>query len=253
MQRIVEDLSAIRAHGYKGVFLIDDNITYDPDHFQQVCQTIVAHGLNDLFYITQVAASGIARRPQLAADMARANFRFVFVGFESMEPGVLKGMRKPASPQINREAAALLRRQGISIIAGCIVGYPEDTRESVARQYALIKQLKPDMIYAQYMTPYPKTVIREEMLKEGLIVNEADYSSYDGFSCNTRTRHLSREALYRALKKEAAKAYLSPSLLMNNHLLGTYKTQFIRAAVKAAVANIYNVLLARQRSDQLGI
>lgn len=253
MQRIVKDLSAIRAQGYKGVFLADDNISYRSDHLRQVCQTIVDHGLNDLFYIAQVSASGIARHPEVASDMARANFRVIFVGFESMDPVALKGMRKPASPQINREAAMLLHGQGIAIVAGCIVGYPEDTRATVAHQYALIKQLRPDMIYAQYMTPYPKTVIREEMLKEGLIVNKNDHSLYDGFTCNTRTRHLTQNALYRILKKEAVKAYLTPSLLINNRLLAMFKGHLVKAAIKAFWTNAYNVLLARQRSDELGI
>jgi hypothetical protein len=43
-------------------------------------------------------------------DMDRANFRFIFVGFESMEPAALKQMRKPTSPAINQKAAALLRQ-----------------------------------------------------------------------------------------------------------------------------------------------
>ena len=252
-QRIIEDLKAIRAGGAKAVFFSDDNITYDIDHLRRVCKAIIQSRLNDMFYVTQMSAAGIAGNPQLVSEIRRANFRVVFVGFESMDPSVLKGVRKPSNPEINQQAAALLRQHGIILVAGCIVGYPGDTRESVLRQYTLIKKLKPDVISAQYMTPYPKTVIRDEMMDAGLIANKDDFSSYDGFSCNVRTRHLGRDALYRCLKKEAVKGYFSPDLMMGNNLLRYYGLRFVRPALKALATNIYNTVFSRQRRDRLGI
>ena len=174
---------------------MDDNITYDIDHFRQVCQAIVQDGLNDLCYLTQVTAAGIANHPELVADMDRANFRFIFVGFESMEPAALKQMRKPTSPAINQKAAALLRQHRMAIIAGGIVGYPDDTRESVKRQIRQIWGLKPDALYMQILTPYPQTALRQELLEAGLITNLDDYRSYNGFAGNIRTRYLSCKEL----------------------------------------------------------
>ena len=72
LSRIIADLKAIRRRGARSVFFVDDNITYDIDHFRQVCQAIVQEGLNDLCYLTQVTAAGIAKDPQLVADMDRA-------------------------------------------------------------------------------------------------------------------------------------------------------------------------------------
>src|SRR4030066_226367 len=145
--RIISDLKAIRDQGFKAVFFVDDNITYDIDHFRQVCQAIVQHQLDDLCYLTQVSAAGIAQHPELVADMDRANFRITFVGFEAMDPDALKGMKKPTNPELNRRAAALLRRHRIAIIAGCIFGYPEDTREGVINTWQMIADLQPDLIY----------------------------------------------------------------------------------------------------------
>jgi len=48
VERIISDLKAIRDQGFKAVFFVDDNITYDIDHFRRVCQAIVQHQLNDL-------------------------------------------------------------------------------------------------------------------------------------------------------------------------------------------------------------
>ncbi len=122
VERIISDLKAIRDKGFKAVFFVDDNITYDIDHFRQVCQAIVQHQLNDLCYLTQVTAAGIAHHPELVAEMDQANFRIAFVGFESMDRDALKGMKKPTNPEINRRAAAMLRQHRIAVIAGLIGG-----------------------------------------------------------------------------------------------------------------------------------
>jgi radical SAM superfamily enzyme YgiQ (UPF0313 family) len=253
LERIIADLEAIRQGGKKAVFFGDDNITHDVSHFRQVCQAIVAHGLNDLVYSTQVSAVGIAQNPELVADMDRANFRHIFVGFESMVAGDLKGIKKPTSPEINRRAAALLRRHHMAVIAGCIVGYPEDTQESIRENYGLIKELLPDMIYAQYLTPYPKTRLRQEMLEADLVVNPDDFHTYDGFTCNIRTRHLSREELFRCLKREAFKGYFEPSLIAANYFLRHHLGFFLKAVAKSMATNLYQVLTSRQRGARLDI
>jgi radical SAM superfamily enzyme YgiQ (UPF0313 family) len=241
IERIISDLKAIRDQGFKAVFFVDDNITYDIDHFRQVCQAIVQHQLNDLCYLTQVSAVGIAQHPELVADMDRANFRITFVGFESMDPSALKDMKKPTSPAINRRAAALLRQHRIAIVAGLIAGYPEDTRETVIHNWHMIEDLKPDLIYSQYLTPYPKTPVRQELLEAGLVVNVDDYTKYDGFQCNIRTRHLSRDELYHLMRGLGFKSNFKISLIVNNQLLRNHMIYFLRSLGKVLAEGLYNL------------
>ena len=252
-ERIIADLENIRKRGAKAVFLADDNITFDIDHFRMVCRSIVRHGLNDMAYVVQLSAVGIARNPDMAEEMDRANFRYAFVGFESMVPSALQGVHKPTDPEINKKAAVVLRKHNIAIIAGCVVGYPDDTRESVKYNFRMIKKLKPDMIYAQYLTPYPKTEIREEMLREGLIENIQDYRDYDGFHCNIRTHHMSRQDLYDALKLEALLGHFDPSLIFANHFLRNCPGPFLSRILKCMVQNAYNVMSGRQRAQWLDV
>lgn len=252
-ERIIADIRDIRKRGAKAVFLVDDNITYDIDHFRMVCRSIVKNGLNDLAYVVQLSAAGIARNPDMAEEMDRANFRYAFVGFESMIPSALKGVHKPTNPEINRQAAALLRKHNIAIIAGCVVGYPDDTEESVKDNFRLIKKLKPDMIYAQYLTPYPKTVIRKELLEEGLVENIEDYRDYDGFHCNVRTRRMTRQKLYDTLKREALLSNFDPSLIFVNHFLRRFPLQFVSRMAKCAVLTACNVMAGRQRTQWLDL
>lgn len=251
--RIIEDLQAIRRRGTKAVFFVDDNITYDIDHFRQVCRAIIQHGLNDLYYTTQVTAAGIAQNPDLVAEMDRANFRIIFVGFESMEPAALKEMRKPTSPAINRRAAALLRQHRMAIIAGAIVGYPDDTRKSVIRQMRQIWSLKPDSIYAQILTPYPQTVLRQELLEAGLIVNLDDYRSYNGFESNIRTKYLGCKELERLKGHMANWGGLNPTYWLRNNLIKNHRRFFIRTLFQNIALYFRYLLITGKHPRQMDI
>ena len=253
MERIVADLTRIRANGAKAVFLVDDNITYDIDHFHRVCRTIVDNQLNDMQYAVQATAAGLANHPDLVAAMDRANFRTVFAGFESMNATDLKTMQKPTSPDINRRAAALLRQHKMGLIAGIIVGFPDDTRESIRENMRLFRQLRPDSIYAQYLTPYPKTRLRDEMLAEGLVDNVDRFSEYDGFSCNVHTRALNRDELFRLLKAEALRFALQPRQLVDNYFLRHHARAVLGGAIKIMAMDLYNVFTGRRYGQTLDL
>ena len=253
LERILDDLTVVRGRGTQAVFFADDNLTYDIGHFRRLCRAIVDQGLNDLHYATQVSAVGLARHPELVSEMKQANFWMVFVGFESMTTANLKDMHKPTSPEINRQAARLLRQHGIGIIAGVIFGYPDDTQASITRDYRLMKKLRPDLIYSQYLTPYPKTRVRQELLDAGLVVNRDDYRTYDGFTCNIRTCALDQAALYRSLKWNSLKSYFDPNLHVQNYFLWQNPRAYVRTIGKAMLAILAMVLRGGQPSQCLDI
>jgi len=253
LERVLADLKAVRSRGASAVFLADDNLTFDIGHFRKLCRAIVEHGLNGLRYTTQAAAVGLARHPELVAEMKQANFWMVFVGFESMSAANLQGVHKPTSPEINRRAAALLRQHDMGLIAGVIFGYPEDTRASIKRDYRLMKQMRPDLIYSQYLTPYPQTRLRREMLAAGLVANIDDFRTYDGFHCNIRTRALSQAALYQSLKRESLKSYFDPTLYVRNFFLRHNPVAFFRAIGRALLSILFMVLRGRQPAQKWDI
>jgi len=251
VERIIADLRDIRSRGTRAVFFVDDNITYDVEHFRRICQAIVHHGLNDMLYIVQVTAAAMATNPELVTDMDQANFRYVFVGFESMLPQDLKFAKKPTNPEINRRAAAALRQHRMAIIAGFINGFPDDDKSTIRKSWHLLFKLKPDVVFSQCLTPYPRTELRREMLAAGLVTNVDDFSKYDGFTCNVRTRYISQDEIYRQQKKWAFLGNFRPSLVVGNYFLRHHFGYFITAVIKTMMVNIFNLLSARQRKFRL--
>ena len=105
----------------------------------------------------------------------------------------------------------------------------------------MIEDLTPDLIYSQYLTPYPKTPVRQELLEAGLVVNVDDYSKYDGFHCNIRTRHLSRDELYNLVRGLGFKSNFNISLIVNNQLLWNHMRYFLRCFGKVLAEGLYNL------------
>lgn len=249
LERVVADISNAVRLGAKSIFFIDDNLTYDVEHFKGLCQAIIDNGLNDICFMTQVSAVGIAKHPELVEYMDRANFRIVFVGFESMDPDFLKKMNKPTNPEINMTTAKLLRDHNMGIIVGAIVGYPDDDWESVERSIQLTKQLKGDALYLQYLTPYPKTRIREELKSLGLIANANDFDKYTGMECNIRTKHLSRDELQHCKRVSLMRsgAGVVSTGIRNNYFVKNFKWNFIREVFfKSLPLDIYYFLFDRK-------
>lgn len=252
-ERVIEDLQRIKASGSEAVFVTDDNITHSIEHFKKLCRVIIDNNLNTMEFFTQVTAAGIANNPDLVELMDQANFCMIFVGFESMDPELLKQMRKPTSPEINRKAATTLRKHNMGIIAGAIVGFPEDTRDSIKKQLQQIRSLTPDAIYVQYLTPYPKTKLRQQMLEAGLVVNKDDFSQYSGFNCVVKTNHLTLEELYRIKKMECFKPYFNIKMIWNNYFLRNVGWTMLKYELKNAWLLIVSIITLKQHKRKTDI
>jgi anaerobic magnesium-protoporphyrin IX monomethyl ester cyclase len=244
IERIVADLKSLQSAGVKIVFLSDDNITYNADHFKSVCKAIIENGLNSMLFTIQASAYGIAKNPDLVALMDQANVRLIHLGLESMDPSVIKFTKKATSIEINREAVRLLKKHHMGIDALFIIGFPDDTKESIQNSFRNLLALKPDALYCQFITPYPKTEVRELLLSEGLVENRDDFRTYDGYHCNIRTRHLSREELWKIFTRENIKSWW-PQLKGGNYLLKHFFWGYLTCELMVAITFFYRLFKGR--------
>jgi radical SAM superfamily enzyme YgiQ (UPF0313 family) len=214
--RVIEDLRRLKARGTMGVFFVDDNITLDVDRLKELARLIEREGLSTMSYVIQASVHGIASDPELAPLLARAGFRWVFLGIESGIPRNLRSMAKGGVLGNAHRAAELLQQQGIGVWGGFIVGHPDDTRQDIRDTFRYALRLGVDHPVFQTLTPYPKTQTREELLAQGLVTNPDDFSRYNGFMANVRTRHLSTGELNRAMLWSGLRLYFHPSYLAHS-------------------------------------
>jgi radical SAM superfamily enzyme YgiQ (UPF0313 family) len=219
IERVMADLEGLRRRGTQAVLLVDDNITLDATRFRHLAEAIVENRLDGMEYLVQASVAGILADPQLIPALARANFRLVFLGIESMQPETLRMFRKSDARGNTERAIGLLRQHGIAVMGGFIIGNPDDTAGDIRELFRSIARLKVDLPYVQCVTPYPGTRIRRELLEAGLVTNPDDLSRYTGFICNVRTRHLTNRQLNRLMNWENIKVFFRPAMFLDNYFV----------------------------------
>ncbi len=197
IERVLEDIRDARERGARAIMIADDNITLDGARYKDLCEAITDAKLNSIRYSVQAGVRGIKCTPGLVKAMAESGVEWVFLGIEGASDSMLASMKKDTQFSTSDAADVVqeLKEYGIIVIGGFILGYPDDTEETFwsTLEYAL--KIKVDIPLFQILTPYPKTAIRDELLKLGLVTNEHDYSKYTCYHANVRTKYLSAQRL----------------------------------------------------------
>jgi anaerobic magnesium-protoporphyrin IX monomethyl ester cyclase len=201
--QVIEDIRDAMARGARSIFFVDDNITLDVERFKALCQAIIDAGLHRVDYLVQGMTASIATHgEELAPLMRRAGFRYVFLGIENILDEDLVFLKARSKNTDRRSAqrenasvtaATVLRRHGMFVVGGLIVGNPEDREESVTANLEFARK-HVDWPYIQHPTPYPGTPMTGEFERRQLIVRR-DVSEYDGTTAVTRSAHLSPERI----------------------------------------------------------
>lgn len=194
-ERVMQDLANAKKNGARYITFSDDNITLNVKRFESLCDAIVAAGHNDLRYIVQASTAGIASSPTLARKMALAGIQIVFLGIENVSERNLKLMNKGNMLEKTKLAIEYLHNNNMLIVGGMIIGHADDKEEDIAQNYEFFDKANIDFFGEQIITPYPKTGMRDILIKEGLVTNTTDYRKYNGFWANVKTKYLSSEDL----------------------------------------------------------
>jgi anaerobic magnesium-protoporphyrin IX monomethyl ester cyclase len=97
------------------------------------------------------------------------------------------------------------------------------------------------------LTPYPKTVLREELLAQGLVTNPDDFAKYTGLHANVRTAHLTVDELQREVWQMVAKFY-GRDWMRYTVIKRVYPWWFVRKSI-AVLPNV----LRRKLGVKLGL
>ncbi len=251
VERVLADVADAHRRGARAIFFADDNIAQDVDHFRELLAGLRPLARRDLWLITQISAASLDRHPDLAAGMAAAGFRIAFVGFETMRPTALRHFAKSTSPGVNGTAARRLRENRIAVIAGHIVGNPDEDAAALRDSFRQIKAIGPDALYTQYLTPYLGTPLREDLLRDGLVENADDFRHYHGFACNVRTRRLSSRQVVRHTRWQSAISNLDPRMVWGNRLVALAPLPYVGAIFRTIFLQLNYSIRGHKRTSRL--
>ncbi len=168
--------------------------------------------LNDIKYAVQASIPGLKRAPGLLKLMSEAGVNICFLGIENVSTKNIDFLdAKKIQHSETKDIINELQGYGITVIGSFIIGNPDDTRESVYENFYYANKIDVDIPLFLILTPFPKTEIREELLKCELITNKYDYSRYDLFHANVKTNHLTADDLEKLRDEIAFKIFKNSS------------------------------------------
>lgn len=195
------------AQGVGRFFITDDNFARNTDWekiFDRLIEMREKENLNIKFMI-QVDTM-CHRLPHFIEKAGRAGVRRVFIGLESINPDSLLGARKKQNKIAEyRKMLLAWKRAGAIVFAGYIIGFPEDSPESVIHDIRIIqRELAIDLLEPHSLTALPGSEDHQKLHKAGAYL-DPDLNKYDLEHVTTKHARMSTaewEKLYRDTWKE---------------------------------------------------
>jgi radical SAM superfamily enzyme YgiQ (UPF0313 family) len=131
---------------------------------------------------------------ELLTTMKKAGLNHIRVGIESGSDKILKDTKKGMTVESYRRGARLIQKHKIYWSAYFMLGLPSETREDIMATIELMKEIQPNYCTVSIFTPYPGTEIFADLLKEGQVSLEMNWSKFSHASPhNYFAKYLSKE------------------------------------------------------------
>ncbi len=230
IERVIRDIRSVRQQGVRAILFSDDNVTVHPHRFGDLCDAIIDNKLHDIKYAVQASIPSLRQKSDLPRLMARAGVDIVFLGIENMVSDNVQFLdTKRVLPNETKETVRELQGYGMTVIGSFIIGNQDDTKESIVENFNFANEIEVDIPLFLILTPFPKTEMRDDLLRADLITNKTDYSRYDLFHANVKTKFLSSEDLETIRDEIAFKIFKEKRRLIK--LIKKYPTFFTRTVV----------------------
>jgi len=133
--------------------------------------------------------------PNFVEKCARAGVKRVFIGLENINPDNLMSAKKKQNRITEyRKMILAWKKAGATTYAGYILGFPNDTYESIERDIDLIKRELPvDILEFFYLTPLPGSEDHKNLYTRGVAM-DPDLNKYDLEHACTAHPLMSQEA-----------------------------------------------------------
>jgi radical SAM superfamily enzyme YgiQ (UPF0313 family) len=184
-RRSADDIEAVIranvAQGIRGFFITDDNFARNRD-WEVILDRIIAVREKEgweLSFTIQVDTL-CHKLPNFIEKCARAGVRRCFIGLENINPDSLLGAKKRQNKITDyREMMLAWKQAGVMTVAGYILGFPNDTPESIERDIRIIQQELPiDMLEFFLLTPLPGSEDHKTLYTKGVAM-DPDLNKYD--------------------------------------------------------------------------
>ncbi len=164
-----------RDYGVDVVLFTDDYPTPDRQRWERMLDLLIDKAL-DVKILMETRAADIIRDADILWKYRKAGIIHIYVGTEAASQTTLDLIRKELTVDESTEALRLCREHGIITETSMILGFPDETRESIDRTIEQALVYNPDFAHFLAITPWPYADIYKELEP---YVAEYDYRKYN--------------------------------------------------------------------------
>ncbi|MHC4662081.1 MAG: B12-binding domain-containing radical SAM protein [Planctomycetota bacterium] len=178
LENVLEDLRQVP----RNFMFVDDNIIADPQYARKLFKAMIPLKKR---WVSQCSLK-IADDRELLRLAQKAGCRGLFIGIETISSENLEKFGKEFNESKRyRERLKAIKRAGIGIVAGIIVGADGDDVTVFERTLNFLQENRIDALQLNIMTPLPGTKLHEEFARrDRILVRDRDY--YDFRHCVIR-------------------------------------------------------------------
>lgn len=209
-ERVVREIEALLALGFREVHIIDDLFTADLNRAKRICDLIVERGLHFPWQLPNgIRVTHVDQ--EFVAKAGRAGCYSIGLGVESGSQQLLDNVDKRHTLEQCRQAVKVIQNQGLEVVCFFIIGLPGETKETMEATINFACELDPDFAKVTIMFPLPGTPLFERLMKEGRLLT-TDWALYSYHYGEPVFEHwtLDAETLARYYHRFYRRFYLRP-------------------------------------------
>ena len=215
-EKILEEIKYLLSLGVKSIYFFDETFTAQKKRVLDLCGMIKKAGLK-----FEWGCNGRVDTldEETIKIMKTAGCWNIMFGIECGSEELLEDANKGTTLTKAMTAVLACKKNNISVSASFVIGFPNETWETVEKTLKIAKKVSPYRAQFVVLTPYPGTRLYDEIKSKGLLEQDYSFSGYDAYCINQipviRTEKMTSQGLLKAQKYLYRKFYLRPSYLIN--------------------------------------
>ena len=205
----------IERYGAKEIAVLDDTFSAKIDRAIEICDLLVERGLDNTPWSTTNGIRVDNVTPELFRSMKKAGCYRVYFGIESGVQRVIDLLNKKITIEQVKNAVKLAKQAGLEVGGYFMLGNVGETLKDIDDTIEFALELGLDIVQFTIATPYPGTVMFEQIKKDGelLIDSWEDLASYG--TLVFKLDELTPESVAGKYKKALRSFYFRPKFMIS--------------------------------------
>ena len=236
-EAVVAEMTHLKRElGVNVLLLTDEYPTRDAERWEELLDRVIAADL-DMYLLMETRVEDIVRDEAILPKYRQAGIVHIYVGAEATDQDTLDLINKEISIADSRRAIALIAEHDMISETSFVLGFPDETQESIDRTLELAREFNPDFAHFLAITPWPYADLYEEF-KEFIV--DRDYRNYNLIEPVIKPKAMSVRDIDRAII-DCYRRFYMPKMLDFKKIKSPFRRDYLLRSTKMIMQSSFLV------------